>query len=404
MPVKKNKNLSTNLVLQGDCLKLLKTTPSESIDLIYLDPPFFTQKNHNLKNKSGNKSYGFSDKWLSRDEYIQYLALRLFECKRVLKNTGSLFLHCDKTASHYLKICLDQVFGFENFQSEIIWSYRRWSNSKKGLLNNHQVILFFSKSENFKFNKIYDEYSPTTNVEQIVQLRARDSRNKTVYKLDKSGKPVLSHQKKGVPLGDVWEIPFLNPKANERVNYPTQKPILLLEKIIKLVTQPGDMVLDPFCGSGTTLVAAQLLNRKFIGFDLNKKAISLAKKRLQVPIKTESQLLQKGKSAYLKQSTELVDKINNMGAIPVQRNKGIDCLISSHQNIIPIKIVKDYNKLEESAALIAKSSQKNKYKFKGLFVEAIISLNEVKKIENKYNVIIFKNKNELLKKVKKSKL
>jgi site-specific DNA-methyltransferase (adenine-specific) len=128
---------------------------------------------------------------------------------------------------------LDQVFGVENFQSEIIWSYKRWSNSKKGLLNNHQTIFFYSKTKEFKFNQKYDDYSASTNIDQIVQLRERDTRNKAVYKKNDDGTPVLCATKKGVPMGDVWDIPYLNPKAKERVSYPTQKPILLLERIIE---------------------------------------------------------------------------------------------------------------------------------------------------------------------------
>jgi site-specific DNA-methyltransferase (adenine-specific) len=137
---------------------------------------------------------------------------------------------------------MDKVFGRENFQSEIIWSYKRWSNAKKGLLNAHQVIFFYSKTKNFKFNTLYTDYSATTNLDQILQDRERDENGKSVYKKDENGNVVLGKEKKGVPLSDVWEIPYLNPKAKERTGYPTQKPVLLLNQILNIVTHEGDLV------------------------------------------------------------------------------------------------------------------------------------------------------------------
>jgi len=290
--------MNYNQVLLRDCLENLKNLKKDEVDLIYLDPPFFTQRTHSLTSKKGEK-YSFDDSWKNILEYKNYIQERLVECKRVLKETGSIFLHCDKSASHYLRIALDAVFGYENFQSEIIWSYRRWSNSKKGLLNSHQVIFFYSKAKNFKFNQKYEDYSPSTNLDQIFQERQKDKNGKTVYKKDQNGEVVLNQNKKGVPLGDVWDIPYLNPKAKERVGYPTQKPILLLERIIELVTDENDIVLDPFCGSGTTLVASKILNRKYLGFDKSREAVNLSKKRLESPIKTESRLLKKGRKSYL---------------------------------------------------------------------------------------------------------
>lgn len=236
------------MLIHGDCKIELQKIKGNSIDLIYLDPPFFSQKTQSLKNKE-NKEYSFEDSWDNIIIYKDYIQERLEECKKVLKNTGSIFLHCDRSASHYLRLALDNVFGADNFQSEIIWSYKRWSNSKKGLLNAHQVIFFYSKTSNFKFNHIYTDYSPTTNLDQIFQKRIRDENGKTIYKTSKNGNIEFIDEKKGVPLSDVWEIPYLNPKAKERAGYPTQKPIFLLERIINLVTNEGDIVLDPFCGS-----------------------------------------------------------------------------------------------------------------------------------------------------------
>lgn len=170
---------------------------------------------------------------------------------------------------------------------------------EKGLLSSHQTIYFYSKTEDFKFNTIFTDYSPTTNIDQILQDRVRDENGKSVYKRDEEGQVIQGKEKKGVPLTDVWNIPYLNPKAKERTGYPTQKPILLLEQIIKIVTDENDTVFDPFCGSGTTLVAAKILKRKFIGIDISSDAISLTNQRLEQPVRTDSLLLQKGKKNIL---------------------------------------------------------------------------------------------------------
>ncbi len=272
------------------------------------------------------------------NDYLEYMKERLIQCRRILKDTGSIFVHCDRNASHYLKVLMDEIFGINNFQSEIIWSYKRWSNSKKGLLNNHQVILFYSRTSKFKFNKIYTNYSETTNIDQILQDRVRDKQGKSVYKTDKNGEVVLGKEKKGVPLSDVWEISYLNPKAKERVGYPTQKPIILLEQIIKLVTDEDDIVMDPFAGSGTTLVAAKLLNRRYIGIDISKEAVDLAKERLEALVRTESILLKKGKKAYQNLTEKQMAILKSINAIPVQRNSGIDGFLSEYINGKPVSV------------------------------------------------------------------
>lgn len=387
-----------NTVLKGDCLEKLQEIPDRSIDLIYLDPPFFTQKRHSLKNRDASKTFSFHDQWDDLNEYVSYIKTRLIALKPKLKETGSLFLHCDKTASHYLKMALDEVFGFDQFRSEIIWTYRRWSNAKKGLLNNHQVIFFYSKTENFKFNTLYENYSITTNVDQIVQKRARDRRNKSIYQINsETGAPELVSAKQGVPLGDVWNIPFLNPKAKERVSYPTQKPVLLLEKIIQIASDKGDVVLDPFCGSGSTLVAAKLLHRRFIGIDQSTDAVELSQARLAKPFKTESDLLKKGEREYDKQSFSIKEIVSELNATLVHRNKGIDGLISSRKKIIPFKVVQNIETLEEAAGLLYKSTQKNKYPQKALYVRDKVSKQLKKKIEDKYEVIIFSKLSQLQK-------
>lgn len=166
----------------GDCLEVMKKLGSNSVDLIYLDPPFFTQDIQVSKNRQTGETFMFNDKWENMDEYLNYLKERLKEANRVLKDTGSIFVHCDNKASHYLKVIMDEIYGYNNFQSEIIWHYKRWSNAKKGLLNNYQKILFYSKTKNYKFNKLYNNYSESTNIDQMFQQREKDSQGRSIYK------------------------------------------------------------------------------------------------------------------------------------------------------------------------------------------------------------------------------
>ena len=190
------------MIYNSDCLQIMKGISDESVDMIYLDPPFYTQKVQSLSDSNGRK-YEFSDTWASLTEYLNYMRVRLVEMKRILKTTGCIFLHCDVSASHHLRILLDEIFGIENFKSEIIWSYKRWSNAKKGLLSAHQTIFYYTKGKKYKFNTLYGSYSPTTNIDQILQERERDSSGKAVYKRDENGNIVAAKEKKGVPISDV---------------------------------------------------------------------------------------------------------------------------------------------------------------------------------------------------------
>lgn len=357
--------MNYNKVICEDSLNVLREMEEKKIDLIYLDPPFFTQDIQRMVSKEKQTEFSFSDKWNSMDNYLEFMEKRLRECKRTLKDTGSIFVHCDRNASHYLKVLMDKIFGIDCFQSEIIWTYKRWSNSKKGLLNNHQIILFYSKTEKFKFNKIYTAYSETTNIDQILQDRVRDRKGKSKYKTDENGEVVIGQSKKGVPLSDVWEIPYLNPKAKERVGYPTQKPIILLEQIIKLVTDENDIVMDPFSGSGTALVAAKMLQRKYIGIDISKDAVDLAEERLKKLVKTESFLLKKGKEAYQNLTENQMTILKLIGAIPVQRNSGIDGFLHEYIDGKPVsvKVQKQEETLEEAMNKLVKASKVKKCEY-----------------------------------------
>ena len=337
--------MDINNIYNMDCLQGMKKLKDESIDLIYLDPPFFTQRKQKLTSRLGIE-YFFEDSWQDINEYLEFLKIRFFEMKRILKKDGNIFVHCDKIANHKIRILLEEVFGKDNFRAEIIWSYKRWSNSKKGLLEGHQNIYHFSKSSEFKFNILYQEYSPSTNIDQILQIRERDKKGKSVYKKNQDGDIVYGANKKGVPLNDVWQIPFLNPKAKERVGYPTQKPIELLEKILKIASKEGDIVLDPFLGSGTTAVTAKLLKRNFIGFDININAIELTQLRLKELVKTESKLLKNGLESY-ENKTENQKKILD--------------ILKSLKNIIAIFISHDMNVLNyiSDEILILNPEKKN---------------------------------------------
>lgn len=352
------------MVVCDDCLNALSKIESETIDMIYLDPPFYTQRVQRLKDSRGVE-YTFSDIWDTRKDYLKYMEKRIIEVKRVLRNTGSVFLHCDDSASHYLRIILDKIFGENNFRSEIIWTYKRWSNAKKGLLPGHQTIFFYSKTNDFKFNMIYNEYSPTTNIDQILQERVRNSDGKAQYKYDENGNIVLSKEKKGVPMSDVWEIPFLNPKAKERTGYPTQKPIELLERIIRLSTDEGDVVLDPFCGSGTTLVASRLLSREYIGIDKNSYAVKLCNERLKTPIKTTSRLMQLGVNAYKTKTEKELALLNILDCDVVQRNKGIDGILKKYYLDAPVavKIQKNNESFSEVVNLLVNAAKRKKCSF-----------------------------------------
>ena len=346
-------------LFQGDCLEIMRTFDTDSINLVYLDPPFFTQKTHRLLTRDRQREFSFDDVWSSHAEYAHFLHDRLQEIKRILHPTGALFFHCDRNASHIIRIVLDEVFGSDKFRSEIIWHYKRWSNSQKKLLPAHQTIYYYTKSDDYTFNIIYQDYAATTNIDQILQRRKRDEHGKSVYDLDENGNFVPSGAKKGVPLSDVWQIPYLNPKAKERTGYPTQKPILLLERIIEIASNENDLILDPFCGSGTTVVAAKLLNRRAVGIDISDDAIEISRKRLEDPIKSESNLLKLGEAAYKNAAEELLALLQGLDVVPVQRNKGIDAFLKDDINgsAIPIRVQRVNETILEAANKLYKAAK-----------------------------------------------
>jgi site-specific DNA-methyltransferase (adenine-specific) len=346
------------VVHHGDCLHVLPELDPGSAMLAYLDPPFFSQKVHRLAPRDRGREFSFEDLWSSQDEYGTFLLERLRETHRALSAQGSVFVHCDRSAVHIVRLLLDAVFGQEHFRSEIIWHYRRWSNSQRGLLPAHQTILYYSKSDDFIFNEIWTEYSPATNVDQILQRRSRDQFDKSIYQRDADGNVVPGGAKRGVPLGDVWDIPFLNPKAKERTGYPTQKPQHLLERIIELGTNEGDCVLDPFCGSGTTLVAAQALNRAAVGIDISEDAVTLTKRRLAEPTRSASRLLEVGREAYRNADDSVLAILQGLDFVPVQRNHGIDALLKQDFDggPVPIRVQRPGETLHDAARKLSKAA------------------------------------------------
>lgn len=342
----------------GDCLPILQEMGSSIVDLAYLDPPFLTQKVHRLGPRDRSREFSFEDLWSSQRDYGTFLLERLRATRRVLSDRGSLFFHCDHNAAHLVRVLLDEVFGSENFRSEIIWHYRRWSNSQRGLLPAHQTILYYTKSDQYTFNETWTEYSPTTNVDQILQRRSRDEFNKSVYDRDDEGNVLPNGAKRGVPLGDVWDIPFLNPKAKERSGYPTQKPLLLLERILSLASNEGDCVLDPFCGSGTTLVAAQSLDRAAIGIDISQDAVELTRTRLRDPARSRSRLMEVGRAAYRNADDGALAMLQGLEYVPVQRNNGIDALLKQEFDGGPvtIRVQRSGETLVDAAHKLSKAS------------------------------------------------
>ena len=351
-------NPKAHQVIEGDCLLELKKIAPDSADLAYLDPPFFTNREHHAVTRDRSKRFSFRDIWKGLEDYADFIAERLVEVRRVLKSTGSIFVHCDSSANFLLRALLNDVFGERQFRSEIVWTYKRWSNSSKGLMPAHQTILFYSKTDNYKFRTTYCAYSETTNIDQILQLRGRDEHGVSAYATDTDGNVLYATSKNGVPLSDVWDIPFLNPKAKERVGYPTQKPVLLLERIISLCTDTGDTVLDPFCGSGTSLVAAKILDRNAIGIDSSSEAVSLTQQRLLKPVKTESALMKKGRAAYLTLDSKALAILSGLDILPVQRNSGIDAFLKMPVSgfLVPLRVQREVESLTISAEKLMRAA------------------------------------------------
>ena len=351
-------NWANRTMWTGDNLDIMRGMNSESVDLIYLDPPFNSNRNYAAPIGSEAAGAAFKDTWTLDDvdlawhgeiaeqhpalyaiidtarkahgrgmqSYLIMMGVRLLEMKRLLKETGSIYLHCDHTASHYLKLLMDAVFGQGNFRSEITW---RRANAKglafKGYPNNIDYLLYYSKSSEFTWERPFRPYDPAYIKKYYRHVEPGTGR---LYRLDNlvnpnQDRPNLTYEFLGVtkvwrwtkermekayqeglvvqqrpgavpsykryldemrgnPVDTIWaDIPPINPMAKERLGYPTQKPLALLERIIQASSNEDDVVLDPFCGCATACVAADRLNRQWIGIDLSPLAAKLVRQRIQ---------------------------------------------------------------------------------------------------------------------------
>ena len=252
----------------GDNLPYMGELPDGCCDLIYVDPPFCTRK----ERRGAAESATFDDRWpAGTRSYLQFMRPRLRECRRLLARHGTLYVHVDWRVSHYMRIELDEVLGHENFLNEIVWHYRTGGLSKRWFARKHDTILAYARAlGRHRFNVIRQGEFRTDGLK-------RDERGRP-YKSTKKGR--LYFHTDGPALTDVWDIPFLSTVSLERTGWPAQKPLALLERIIQASSRPGDVVADFFCGSGTTLVAAQRLKRQWLGCDISKTATAIAAKRL----------------------------------------------------------------------------------------------------------------------------
>jgi len=266
--------MDKNKLICGDNLDVLPKMEKESVDLIYIDPPFFSNRNYEIIWGDEAEIRSFEDRWEGGiSVYIEWMKERVIELHRVLKPTGSFYLHCDWHAGHYLKVMLDEVFGSQYFQNEIIWYYRGGGVSPARFGRRHDTIFLYTKGKEATFNvdEIRTPYSP----ESLERLKytARAFRGERVY-------DAYRPNPKGKHPDDVLEIQPTMPSSKERMGYPTQKPERLLQVIIKASSNRGDVVLDAFCGCGTAMAVAQKLERCWIGIDISPSAIALIKNRL----------------------------------------------------------------------------------------------------------------------------
>lgn len=311
-----------NKLYYGDCLTILQGMPQKSVDLIYLDPPFNSKRNYHAiyKDETGkplpDQIEAFCDQWeldaerervvrqmpvLMREAgiddqtaefwrtwmdalrhtqpgllaYLVYMVERLIWMRLLLKPTGAIYLHCDPTASHYIKIMMDSILGHKNFRNEIIWHYGLGAfNSRKHFPRKHDTLLFYSRTDNHPF--------------QVQRGEVTDAMLQKYRHIDDDGRRYMNsygkkyYLKGGKPYDSVWEIPALAPRSRERMGFATQKPVALLDRIIRASCPPDGLVLDPFCGCATTLEAAHRLGRRWIGIDIAIHAIKrVAKVRLE---------------------------------------------------------------------------------------------------------------------------
>ena len=233
------------------------------------------------------------------------------------------------------------------------------SNSRKGLLPSHQTIYYYTKSNEYTFNNIWQEYSPSTNVDQILQQRSRDDFGKSTYKRDASGQIGYKWQQERCPPWRCMGYPLFESQGERENRVSDTEATSTIGENHNLATNPGDTVLDPFCGSGTTLVAAAMLGRNGIGIDIAKDAVMLTRQRLRNPVKSESRLFTEGREAYRNADESLLSLLHGLEYVPVQRNKGIDAMLKKGigDAPVPIRIQRDSETILEAARKLYKASR-----------------------------------------------
>ena len=299
-------NWTNRTLFHGDNLAFMRGMNSESVDLIATDPPFNKGRDFHATPDSLASGAKFQDRWSwERDvheawtdqitddypklmeaiesaryahsdgmgAFMCFMAVRLLEMRRILRKTGSIFLHCDPTASHYLKAVMDAIFGWKNFQNEIIWRYSWGNHTEKRWNRKHDVILFYAKGKTWTFNA---RHVMEKREKEVLRRLATGSPGATMA----ADKGRAKDKTLKLPT-DVWNVPTINGMARERTGYPTQKPLALYERIVKASSNPGDVILDPFCGCATTLVAAEKLGRQWVGIDIWAKAHEVVVERLR---------------------------------------------------------------------------------------------------------------------------
>ena len=362
-------NLQNRTIFCRDNLDILRGINTGSIDLIYLDPPFNKKKEFTAPIGSSAEGASFKD-WFREEDikdewvksikedydglykflngvkeysnimggkankhylynycYLTYMAIRLIEMQRVLKDTGSIYLHCDPTMSHYIKLLMDIVFGEKNFRNEIVWHYTGNSIPKNCYPKKHDILFFYSKTKEIIYypKRILQPYSKVT--EKRYNHIDKEGRKYKISAL-RDGKQEIIYMKEGKYSDDVFDIS--TERGKKSLGYPTQKPLALLERIIKASSNEGDLVMDPFCGCATTCIAAEKLHRRWVGIDVSKKAHDLVKERVKNQL--EANIL-----IDFKNIDELVELIDNrFTTIPPKRTdtNGDDSQVKKHIYII----------------------------------------------------------------------
>ena len=265
-----------NRLIQGDNLEVLErlgASCAAKVTLAYLDPPFLTGRVH----YTSDGRVAFDDRWSSRALFLASLRSCIAAVRVLLAPHGSMVLHLDPNTSHYAKVVCDEVFGERCFASEIVWRYRRWPSKTPNFQRVHDVLLRYRKDPKAapRWNQPYEPLAAST-----LATWGTSRQQKTTGAKGQRVSKTTVEPSQGAPMGDVWEVGVLAPVATERTGYPTQKPEALLERLIGALSDPGDVVLDPYAGSGTSLVVAARMGRAFIGIDASDVAIEVARDRL----------------------------------------------------------------------------------------------------------------------------